>query len=141
MQRKPSVAGRLLTAQCTVLAKLLSQVIWIRIHQEVCFRLPPSVRGCANSDQFHCRFDSFKWGLSHLSGLKKQRHLLNKKSISSSIGCGCRRRYFCLNKQALPTRCRLAAPGRVVLVGLQKHSRSTGEDAPAMEFSLLLLGK
>lgn len=130
------MAGRLFTARGTVLAELRSRVIWIGIHQEVCFRLPPSARGCANSDQFHCRFDSFKWGLSHSSGLKKQRHLLNKKSVSPSIGCGCRQRYFCWNKQALPSCCRLSVPGGVVPVGLQNHSRPAGEDVPSTELSL-----
>lgn len=47
---------------------------------------PPSERGRANSDQFLHRFDSFKWGLSYSSGLEKHCHLLNKKSISPSMG-------------------------------------------------------
>lgn len=104
-----------------MLAELRSQVIWIRIHQEVCFRPPQSARGRVNSDRLHCRFASFKWGLSRSSDLRKQRHLLNKKPISPSIGCARCRRHFCLNKRALPTRC-------------ARRSRAAGGDAPTWRF-------
>lgn len=70
------------STETTLLNELRSQVIWSRIHQEVCFQPPQSARGCVNSDRLHCRFASFKWGLSHSSDLKKQRQLFNKKSIS-----------------------------------------------------------
>lgn len=47
---------------------------------------PLSARGRANSDQLLRCFDSFKWGLSYSSGLEKHCQLLNKKSISPSMG-------------------------------------------------------
>lgn len=90
---------------CSQLGALRLQVIWIRTQQEVCFQLPPSLCRCADRDPFHCWFDSSKWRLAHLSGLKNQQQLLNRNAISLSMAAAY------LNKWNLPTLCSLCLVG------------------------------